>query len=706
MVSKKTLLSLIKLEDNDKTTLFNSISSKLNILDPKVYNPIYTKILETDQVDTTENHIFDSKYKIKEVITKIIEEDKNYGSEADEKEELEDNIDDDDKLKLVSEHRDIEDMDNNVNVEDDILNNNLDVDIDQNIDDNDSDGDSDSDNDSDIGELDAETEEAISNTFTILGNVEKVNKTTGEKIITQEKIFVKKSPLLEPLKVMQDLYVIPSTISNKSIDDTSIKNTNTKLNSYNNSTHVESLFLYLANKLVEVGKCPAFPYYYGSINGVDPNYHHNITDEYEGVYRTKWFRDRVKNDFDLLIIEDESESVNSMIEKMYKDYDTHQHSDTSDNESNESNDDDYEDIDEDTKSTDDEMITTEPNTTDENTNTGSIEINQTSNEITTPEQDSTIVLEGGNDLEVETLTDEVIDNIGKTDDEEFILNLDEMDLSIDINEEESKQEVQETEENLDFVESLSDFDKDNCDLSDFEDDGKYKMYYLKCANIPVSLCLMEHMDKTLDETLDDGYNMDETEWFAVFFQISFGLAIAQKYFNFVHNDLHSDNIMFKSTPMKYLYYEINGKYYRVPTFNKIAKIIDFARGTFKFGDRWVFSDQFSDDGEACGQYDYPVDGSLKNCEFKPNPSFDLVRLGTTVIERIDELPKVTEFVENLCMDDDGHCVCYNEDTFQLYIDIARTCHNAVPIEVLQNKEFNKFKIAKEKIPKGAYVFKY
>ena len=83
-----------------------------------------------------------------------------------------------------------------------------------------------------------------------------------------------------------------------------LKNTTSKLNSYNNCGHVESLFLYLGNKLVETGKCPSFPYYYGCINGEDPNYHHNITDEYESVSRTKWFKDRVKNDFDLLIIED------------------------------------------------------------------------------------------------------------------------------------------------------------------------------------------------------------------------------------------------------------------------------------------------------------------------------------------------------------------------------------------------------------------
>ncbi len=700
-MSSKSLISLIKLENEDAEKLFSSITNKLNILEPNVYNPIYNKLMDEHSNDDLKRMLFDSKFKCKEVITKITVEEKNYGSEADEEDKI--NLEDVDVEEVSNDQKNESESLDMEDIQEEIFRSKESIDLKdckEKYSDNES-------NDDD--ELDAETEEAINNTFTILGNVEKVNKTTGEKVITQEKIFVKKSPLLEPLKVMQDYYVIPSAIANKSSDDTSVKNTNTKLNSYNNSTHVESLFLYLANKLVEVGKCPAFPYYYGSINGVDPNYHHNITDEYEGVCRTKWFRDRVKNDFDLLIIEDDTEDVNSMINKMYKDYEDNVHGDdeigdTSNDD--ESNDDDYEDIEDDNNSTDDEMITTDPTSTNEQDNTGVIEPDQTIHEVITPDQDSTIMLGGGDVLEAETLTDEVIDTIGKTNNEEFILNLDEMDLSIDMNEEESKQEVPETDTNLDFVESLSDFDKENNDLSDFEDDGKFKLYYIKCENMPVNLCLMEHMDKTLDETLDEGYNMDETEWFAVFFQIAFGLAVAQKYFNFVHNDLHSDNIMFKSTPMKYLYYEINGKYYKIPTFNKIAKIIDFARGTFKFGDRWVFSDQFSDDGEACGQYDYPADGSLKNCEFKPNPSFDLVRLGTTVIERLDDLPNVTEFVEKLCMDDHGHSVCYDEDTFQLYIDIARTCHNAVPIDILQGKEFNKFKIAKDKIPKGVFVFKY
>ena len=40
------------------------------------------------------------------------------------------------------------------------------------------------------------------------------------------------------------------------------------------------------------------------------------------------------------------------------------------------------------------------------------------------------------------------------------------------------------------------------------------------------------------------------------------------------------------------------------------------------------------------------------------------------------------------------------------IDIAHNCHNAVPIEVMKKPEFERFKINKNKVPKGQYIFKY
>ena len=48
-----------------------------------------------------------------------------------------------------------------------------------------------------------------------------------------------------------------------------------------------------------------------------------------------------------------------------------------------------------------------------------------------------------------------------------------------------------------------------------------------------------------------------------------------------------------------------------------------------------FSDVFKKNEDAFGQYTYPYNNSLKNCRIKPNMSFDLSRLATTIMERFE-----------------------------------------------------------------------
>ena len=60
------------------------------------------------------------------------------------------------------------------------------------------------------------------------------------------------------------------------------------------------------------------------------------------------------------------------------------------------------------------------------------------------------------------------------------------------------------------------------------------------------------------------------------------LITYQKLFNMTHNDLHTNNIMYINTDKKHLYYKINNKHYKVPTFGKIFKIIDFGRAIYTF----------------------------------------------------------------------------------------------------------------------------
>ena len=239
-------------------------------------------------------------------------------------------------------------------------------------------------------------------------------------------------------------------------------------------------------------------------------------------------------------------------------------------------------------------------------------------------------------------------------------------------------------------------------LSDFNNNRKAR--FIKFNNVPVNLCLMENMNHTLDDLLDDGYEMTNLEWFSILFQIIFGLAVAQKHFYFVHNDLHSSNIMFQNTKEKFLYFFINRNYYKIPTFNKITKIIDFARGTFKIGDKWVFSDVFHPEGEAAGQYDYPEGTSLKNCKVKPNPSFDMIRLITTIKERLIDNPEVLLMVSEWTINDKEHNVLNDDDDFDLYIEIAHNCHRAVPLNIIKHENFKQFRVRPESIPENKFIY--
>lgn len=75
-----------------------------------------------------------------------------------------------------------------------------------------------------------------------------------------------------------------------------------------------------------------------------------------------------------------------------------------------------------------------------------------------------------------------------------------------------------------------------------------------------------------------------------FAQIVFGLAGAQRFFNFVHNDLHWENVMYKDVDNDHvLYYANNNNYYAVPTNGKWLKLIDFGRSRIHIGGVELYS---------------------------------------------------------------------------------------------------------------------
>lgn len=225
-------------------------------------------------------------------------------------------------------------------------------------------------------------------------------------------------------------------------------------------------------------------------------------------------------------------------------------------------------------------------------------------------------------------------------------------------------------------------------------------YWCKIKNYPTQVGFFEKLEYTLEEWIIENDNFSLEEWKSILFQIIFALSFIQDRFNMVHNDLHCDNIMFSKTEQEYFYYIIDHIVYRVPTFGRVVKIIDFARATYFVGDVVLFPDVFEENGDAHGQYDIPVNNQWEPEENQPNPSFDLIRLATTIYEYLDDQPEMMQLLLEWCKADDESNVLFDEDSFDLYCKIAHSCHNAIPKEQIHKDVFKEFtmNVTKETLP--------
>jgi hypothetical protein len=186
---------------------------------------------------------------------------------------------------------------------------------------------------------------------------------------------------------------------------------------------------------------------------------------------------------------------------------------------------------------------------------------------------------------------------------------------------------------IDSISTFSDDDlEEDEDDEDSEDDESFVWALFK--NVPVQLTIMEKLDGTLYDLFTT--YPDPQKHYVWLIQVIFALAYAQRNFGFIHNDLHGNNIMFQSTTKEYFYYMHNSIKYKIPTYGYLIKIIDFDRGigyvklpTMK-EPRLFMSDQFAAEEEAGGQYNCEPFYKDKYPIIKPNYSFDLVRLATSL----------------------------------------------------------------------------
>ena len=251
-------------------------------------------------------------------------------------------------------------------------------------------------------------------------------------------------------------------------------------------------------------------------------------------------------------------------------------------------------------------------------------------------------------------------------------------------------------------------DEEDEEWSDIDDDNTNEepQVFIYIKEFPVQMICLEKCEETFDYLLENGM-LNDDQIISALFQVIMTLIAYQKAYYFTHNDLHTNNIVFTSTKKEWIEYEFVGKKYKVPTYGRIFKIIDFGRSIYRFQDKIFCSDSFAPGGDAHTQYNTEPFLNTNKPRLETNFSFDLSRLGCSLYDflfdneeeeviRKMKLTKLQELVIKWCTDDNGKNILYKKSgeerypNFKLYKMIARTVHGCIPAEQLQNPIFSRF----------------
>jgi hypothetical protein len=462
----------------------------------------------------------------------------------------------------------------------------------------------------------------------------------------EKDIFVKFSPLLDPLNYLRGKYDLETPIFKTlpklgSTTDTCLP----KVLDVNNSSYVDGFFSYLTSMMKDTHGWVHGVEYYGSALAVQRGFKYDIVDDLDFLTKCPFFTNNlnkhftVDEDTSIILREYSGEGSRTNKKKLsIKDLD----------------------IDLDVEEVIAESIGVVPE----------------------------IITNATPSLEYESLSKES-DNV---DDE----SSSDSDSSDDSKSDTTKSEESDWETESDDEGDDSENHGSEDDDSIFEEDEKMFSYL---NEFPVQLIFQEKCKGTLDELIMQRKLKDDT-FVEALLQIVLLLATYQKVFDFTHNDLHTNNIMYVETEEEFLYYRVGGVCYKVPTNGRIFKLIDFGRSIYRFGGKTFCSDSFAPNGDAATQYNCEPYFNEKKARIDPNPSFDLCRLGCSLYDfvcRDDEVKTpLQKLVDSWCNDDHGKSVLYKPSgqerypDFKLYKMIARTVNNLVPSEQLKQSVFKKY----------------
>jgi len=513
-------------------------------------------------------------------------------------------------------------------------------------------------------------------------------KNVNTNKVKDKDVFFKLAPLIDPFKYLIGKYNNDDKILNLPSISSDETQCNSKFLDVNNSAYVDGLFLFLSSNLIYENNFQHGVDYYGSFLAIKNNFNLNICDDIDFLNNSDFFN---KNKNVLFKVDDyehlfQFQNEDTKLKPLKIEHNSSVKSNMSiksfDNEIFEDmfNDDNKFVNLEDLKGSNySELIDiTNSKLTNDNENDVTLKSNSTCSSRTS------YTVDGEND-------DPLLETVKKNDEE----NCDDCPFL------ENENEIDELEEETKWE---SDDDNDS-----FEEE----VINATIPQFPVQVICMEYCENTFDDLILSS-DLKQEEWFSAFMQIIMILITYQKTFAFTHNDLHSNNVMYNYTDKKFIYYCYKKQYYKVPTFGRIYKIIDFGRSIYKYNGKLFCSDSFQIGNDAATQYNTEPYFNEKKPRLEPNFSFDLCRLACSifdyVIEDMSEVKDISKcdpvqrLVVEWCLDDKGINVLYKNNgqdrypDFKLYKMIARCVHNHTPQAQLERPEFKAYANFKGNVP--------
>jgi hypothetical protein len=507
----------------------------------------------------------------------------------------------------------------------------------------------------------------------------RLKNVTNNKVKDKE-VFFKMAPLLDPFKYLigkynmldKKLFTLPQ-INSTDVD------CHSKFIDQNNSAYVDGMFLFLSSNLIYTHGFTHGVDYYGSFLGIKNDFILNVFDDIDYLNGSEYFN---KNKNVLFKIDDYEHLFQDENQKLKPI--TIQHNSSAKSQLS-------------IKSFDNEMF---DDVFDENISDLSSDLIDLTNAdlLEEKETNQNVTLKSNSSCSSRS---------SYTDNEEDRDDDDEEHDDCHDSEHEHEHEDEDEDEDLEEKDEKKDTDDDDYD----EDEERIDVTIPK---FPVQVIGMEFCENTFDDLILNS-DLSKEEWYSALMQIIMILITYQKAFNFTHNDLHTNNVMYNETDKKFIYYCYKKKHYKVPTFGRIFKIIDFGRSIYKFDGKLFCSDSFQVGGDAATQYNTEPYLTEKKPRLEPNYSFDLCRLACSifdyVVEDFDEIKDlnkcddpVKRLIVEWCLDDKGVNMLYKGNgvdrypDFKLYKMIARCVHNHTPQAQLERPEFNAYSSFKGEVP--------